>query len=87
MSSVGVNGSLEVISKLALFDPVDVGLKVTLIVRLFPGLIVLLPPPLVILNIDVSVPVILDEVIKRLVFPAFLTTKEAVMLFFTFTFP
>ena len=87
MSRVGVTGSVEVISKSALFAPVDVGLKATLIVRVLPGLIVLLPPPLVIVKIDASVPVIVDEVIERLVLPVFLTTKEAVLLLFTFTFP
>jgi hypothetical protein len=59
---IGVAGSLEVISRLALFDPVDMGLKATLIVRLLSGLIVLLPPPLVILNIDASEPVIVADV-------------------------
>ncbi len=77
---------MEVISKLALFDPIDVGLKATLIVKLLPGLIVLLPPPLVILNIDASVPVIV-EVTERFALPLFITTKEAVSLFFTLTFP
>ncbi len=51
---VGVTASLEVTSKAALFDPVDVGLKATRMVRLFPGLRVLLPLPLVIANIDAS---------------------------------
>ena len=87
MSRVGVTGSLEVISKSALFDPVDVGLKATLIVRVLPGLIVLLPLPLVILNIDASVPVIVDEVIERFALPLFLITKETVLLLFTFTVP
>jgi hypothetical protein len=79
-------GSLEVISKLALFDPVDAGLKATLIVKVLPGLIVLLPPPPVIVNMDASVPVI-AEVIERFALPLFLTTKEAVLLLFAFTLP
>ena len=82
----GVAGSLEVISKVAFFDPVDVGLKATLIVRFLPGFIVLLPLPLVILNIAASGPVSV-EVIDKLALPVFLTTKEAVLLFFTFTVP
>jgi len=86
MSIVGLLGSLEVISKLAVFGPLDVGLKATLTVKLLPALIVLLPLPLVIVNIDSSVPVI-AEVIERLPLPIFLITKEAVLLLFTFTFP
>ena len=84
---VGAIGSLELISKIALFGPVDVGLKATLIVKLLPGFSVLLPPPLVILNIDASVPVIVDDVIERFALPLFLTTKEAVLLLLTFTLP
>jgi hypothetical protein len=86
MSMVGLTVSLEVISSLALLGPADVGLKATLMVKLLPGLIVLLPLPLVILNIGASVPVI-AEVIERLVLPLFLTTNEAVLLFLTLTFP
>ena len=87
MSIVGVSGSLEVISKVELFDPPDVGLNETLMVKVLPGLIVLLtPPPLVIANIDTSVPVI-DVDIKRSALPLFLTLKEAVLLFFISTFP
>ena len=82
--SVGLTGSLELISRVALFDPGDVGLKVTLKVELLPGLIVLLPPPPV--NIDASVPVI-DAAIVRLLLPLFVTVKEALLLLFTLTFP
>lgn len=53
---VGVTGSLEVISKLAFFHLLDVGLKATVLVKLFPGLIVLLKLPIVILNTDASAP-------------------------------
>jgi len=70
----------------ALIDPVDVGLKVTLMVRLLPGLMVLLPPPLI-ANIEASVPVIDADDIVRLAFPLFVTLKEALSLLFTFTFP
>ena len=83
---VGVTGSVEVISKMEAFAPVDVGLKAILIVRVLPGLIVLLPPPLVIANIDASAPVS-DADIRRLTAPLFLTVKEAVLLLFTLTFP
>ena len=83
---VGVKGSLESISKIALFDPVDAGLKATLMVRLLPGLIVLLPLPLVMLNIDASAPVIV-EAIERFALPIFLIEREAVLLFFSFTSP
>jgi len=48
---------LEVITRVALFGSGDVGLKVTLMVELLPGFIVLLLPPLIV-NIDALVPVI-----------------------------
>ena len=83
---VGLLGSLEVIPKLEIFGPVDVGLNTTLMVKVLPGFIALLPPPLVIVNIVKSVPVI-DVNIKRSLLPLFLTLKEAVLLFFSFTFP
>jgi hypothetical protein len=86
ISTVGVMGSLEVISKVELFDPGDVGLKATLMVKVLPGLIVLLPIPLVIANIDASAPV-MDVDIERSAVPMFFTLKEAVLLVFTFTFP
>ena len=86
MSTLGVMGSLEVISKVEAFAPVDVGLNVTLMLKLLPGLIVLLPLPPVILNIDASVPVS-DVYIRRLTVPLFVTLKEAVFLLFTLTFP
>ena len=84
MFSVGFRGSLEVITRVAVCSPVDVGLKVTLKVELLPVLIVLLPPPPV--NIDASVPVI-DAAIVRLLLPLFVTVKEALLLLFTLTFP
>lgn len=80
-------GSLEVISRAEVFVPVDEGLKVTLIVRVLPGLIVLLPLPLVILNMEASPPVMDVDIIEKLVMPLFVTVKEAVLLLFTFTFP
>ena len=86
MSTVGVRGSLEVTLKAELFVPVDVGLKATLMVKVLPVLIVLLPPFIVILNIDASVSVIL-EFMLRLPVPLFLTLKEAVLLLFTLTLP
>jgi len=86
ISRVGVMGSLEVISKAEVFAPVDVGLKATLMFNVLPGLIVLLPLPLVILNMDASVPVMVED-IKRLTVPLFVTLKEPVLLLFTFTFP
>ena len=52
MSVVEVSGSLEVILKVACFEPVDVGLNVTLRVTNFPGLIVFLPPPPIRVNIN-----------------------------------
>ena len=79
-------GSLEVISRIEVFAPGDVGLKVTLIVKVLPGLIVLLPLPLVILNMEASAPV-MDVDIEKLIMPLFLTVKEAALLLFTFTFP
>ncbi len=54
--------------------------------KLLPGLIVLLPLPPVVVNIDASEPVIV-KVIKRLALPLLVTLKEAALLFFTFTFP
>jgi len=86
MSTVGVTGSLEVILKVALFAPVEVGLKATLMVRLLPGLIVLLPAPLVIANSDASVPP-MDVAIERSLIPVFVILKEAALLLFAFTFP
>jgi hypothetical protein len=56
---------LEVISRTALLDPFDVGLKATQIVRLLAGLIVILPLPPVVANLEPSVPVMV-EVIERL---------------------
>ena len=72
---VGVTGSLEVICKLALFDPIDVGLKAARRVKLLPGLIVLLPPPLVIANMETSVPVTV-ETTERLASPLLLISKD-----------
>jgi hypothetical protein len=86
MSMEGALGSVEVISKVEVFAPVDEGLKVTLIVRVLPGLIVLLPLPLVILNMEASPPV-MDVAMEKLIIPLFVTVKEAVLLLFTFTFP
>ena len=80
-------GSFEVISRVALCAPVDAGLKATLIVKVLSGLIVLLPPPLVIANIEASVPVMVEVDIERLAIPLLLTVKEALSLRFTFTLP
>ena len=55
-------------------------------VKLLPGSIVLLPPPLIV-NIDASFPLIDVDIIVRLAFPLFVTVKEALLLLFTFTFP
>ena len=71
---------------MACFDPFDTGLKATFSVNDFPGLIVLLPPPLVSLNIDASGPTT-DVAIVRLDFPLFSTLKEEDLLLFTPTFP
>ena len=62
MSIVGVSGSLEVILKVACFEPVDVGLNVTLRVANLPGLIVLVPPAS--LNIDESDPTINVAIVR-----------------------
>jgi hypothetical protein len=86
MSVSEVSGSLEVILKVACFDPFDMGLNVTLSVKNLPGFIVLFPPPVVSLNIDASGPMI-NAAIERLALPSFWTSKEADLLFFTFTFP
>ncbi len=83
---VGVTGSLEVISKIALFDPLDEGLKATLKAKLLPGAIVLFQLPPVTVNIDASAPLIVEVIIDRLALPLFVTRKEAVLLFLTFTF-
>lgn len=85
MFRIGLIGSLEAIPKAETFDPVDVGLKATLMVKVLPGLIVLLPAPLVIAKIDASVPV-MDVDIERSAVPLFITLKEAVLLFVIFTF-
>ena len=79
-------GSLEVISRVEVFAPGEEGLKATLIVRVLPGLIVLLPLPLVILNMEAS-PSVMDVDIEKLIMPLFFTAKEAVLLLFNFTFP
>ncbi len=84
---VGVTGSFEVICKVDVFDPLDMGLKATQMVRVLPGLIVLLPLPLMTVNIDASVSVIVEVSIERLAVPVFLTLKEAAFLLLTFTFP
>ena len=86
MSIVAALGSLEVIRNIELFDPVDVGLKATLTVKFLPGLIVLLPRPLLIKNMDSFVPVI-DEDIERSAVPLFLFLKEAILLLPNFTLP
>ena len=77
---------MEVISRVAVSDPVDVGLKVTLMVKLLRGLIVLLSPPLIVNN-DASVPVMDTDCMVRLVPPLLVTLKEAVLVHFTFTSP
>lgn len=84
---VGVLGSFDVILKVEVFNPVDVGLKPTLMVKDLPGLIVVLPPPLAIVNIEASVPVMDVVINKRSAFPLFLTLKEAVLLFFILILP
>ena len=83
---IGVSGSLEAILRVELFEPFDVGLNVTFIVKVLPGLIVLLPPPPAIKNMGESVPVI-SGLSTRSAFPLFLTLKLAVLLFRTFTVP
>jgi len=83
---VGKKGSFEVISRVQVFCSMELGLKATLIVKFLQGLIVLLPLPLVILNIDPPSPLI-AAVNMRSAVPLFVTTKEAVLFPLTFTYP
>ena len=64
ISVVHVTGSLEVIPKTKLFSPDDVALKATLIVKVLLGLIVLAPLPPAIVNMEASVPVIVELEIR-----------------------
>jgi len=86
MSIVGVTGSLEVICKVAVFNPIDVGLNDTLTVKLLPGLIVLFRLPPAIAKIDASGPAT-EEDIRRSTAPPFLMLREAVFILFAFTVP
>lgn len=74
--SVGVSGSLDGMDKEALFEPVDVGEKTTLIVQLDDGANVL--PEQVsfcLLNLEASVPVIEIVPITRFALPVLETVK------------
>jgi hypothetical protein len=64
---IGVSGSLEVIISVELFNSGDSGLSPTRMIRVLPGLIALLPPPVITVNIDASAPV-MDVEIKRSAF-------------------
>ena len=50
-------------SMVEVFGPVDVGLKVTLIVRIWVGLMVLLLLPPVVVNMDASSPVMNVDIV------------------------
>jgi len=54
---------LKMTSMVEVFGPVDVGLKVTLIVRIWVGLMVLLLLPPVVVNMDASSPVMNVDIV------------------------
>ncbi len=64
LSTVGEFGSFELILKVAVFDPIDVGLKISFIRNFLPAFTFCRPPMLLTVNIDASVPVIDVDMIR-----------------------